>query len=184
MLASGAKALLASDEALGPLPSALYERRPGAALSAPAVHPPPDDLTSGHVQATVKMAEDPRLGVVNSRGEAHHLRNLMVCDSSVFPTSCGANPMISILSMARYQGKRIAAERPATHCKLTSRRPMARSTADPPACSPISGVPSAASDRPRSARRSGHCGRAASGHRPARGDRDDARAPSDSDRSV
>jgi choline dehydrogenase-like flavoprotein len=113
MLASGAKeALLASDEALGPLPSARFTS-PAQATHCQHLRFTRHltTLTSGHVQATVKMAEDPKLGVVNSRGETHHLRNLMVCDSSVFPTSCGANPMISILAMARYQGKRIAAER-------------------------------------------------------------------------
>lgn len=113
MLASGAKeALLASDEVLGPLPSARFTSAEQAQHCRHLQFTRHlTTLTSGHVQSTVKMAEDPRLGVVSSRGEAHHLRNLMVCDSSVFPTSCGANPMISILSMARYQGKRIAAER-------------------------------------------------------------------------
>jgi len=58
----------------------------------------------------VKMGEDPRRSVVNSRGESHQVKNLIVCDSSVFPTSCGVNPMISIMTLARYQGKRIAFE--------------------------------------------------------------------------
>jgi len=68
-------------------------------------------LSSAHCQATVKMSEDPSKGVVDSRGESHGVANLIVCDSSAFPTSCGANPMISIMSMARYQGKRIVGER-------------------------------------------------------------------------
>jgi len=38
------------------------------------------------------------------------VQNLLVCDSSAFPASCGANPMISIMSLARYQGRRVAAE--------------------------------------------------------------------------
>lgn len=67
-------------------------------------------ITSAHAQATVKMSEDARLAVTNSRGESHHARNLIVCDSSSFPTSCGANPMLSIMTMARYQGRRISAE--------------------------------------------------------------------------
>jgi choline dehydrogenase-like flavoprotein len=67
-------------------------------------------LTSAHSQATAKMSEDPQRGVVDSRGESHAARNLVVCDSSSFPTSCGANPMLSIMTMARYQGRRIAAE--------------------------------------------------------------------------
>jgi len=68
-------------------------------------------LSSAHCQATVKMSESPSQGVIDSRGESHGVANLIVCDSSAFPTSCGANPMISIMSMARYQGKRIAGER-------------------------------------------------------------------------
>ncbi|MEA2163828.1 MAG: hypothetical protein QOK37_1955 [Thermoanaerobaculia bacterium] len=67
-------------------------------------------LTSAHAQATAKMSDDPKRGVVNARGESHHVRNLIACDSSSFPTSCGVNPMLSIMTMARYQGRRIAAE--------------------------------------------------------------------------
>ena len=48
--------------------------------------------------------------MVSSRCESHHVENLIVCDSSVFPTSCGTNPMISIMTLARYQGIRIASE--------------------------------------------------------------------------
>jgi hypothetical protein len=47
---------------------------------------------------------------LNSRGETRHARGLVLCDSSVFPTSCGVNPMLSVMTMARYQGLRIAAE--------------------------------------------------------------------------
>ena len=67
-------------------------------------------LSSSHCQATVKMGEEPASSMVDSRGESHHVRHLIVCDSSAFPDSCGANPMISIMTMARYQGRRIAAE--------------------------------------------------------------------------
>jgi choline dehydrogenase-like flavoprotein len=56
------------------------------------------------------MGEDPATSVVDSRGRSHHVRDLVVCDSSVFPESCGANPMLSIMTLARYQGRRIAAE--------------------------------------------------------------------------
>ena len=48
--------------------------------------------------------------MIDSRGESHYVRNLVVCDSSAFPESCGTNPMLSIMTMARYQGRRIAAE--------------------------------------------------------------------------
>jgi choline dehydrogenase-like flavoprotein len=67
-------------------------------------------LTSAHCQASVKMSEDARLGAVDSRCETHGVKNLMVCDASSFPTSCGVNPMIAIMTLARYQGRRVAAE--------------------------------------------------------------------------
>ncbi|MED5463309.1 MAG: GMC oxidoreductase, partial [Myxococcota bacterium] len=67
-------------------------------------------ITSAHPQATVGLGEDPRTSMLNSRSESHWIRNLVVCDSSAFPTSCGANPMVSIMTMARYQGMRIARE--------------------------------------------------------------------------
>ena len=67
-------------------------------------------LTSAHCQATVKMSADPRRGGIDSRCETHAARNLVVCDASSFPTSCGANPALSIMTLARYQGRRIAAE--------------------------------------------------------------------------
>jgi choline dehydrogenase-like flavoprotein len=56
------------------------------------------------------MGSDPRNSVFDARGEAHAVRNLVGCDSSLFPSSCGANPMIAIMTLARYQGLRISAE--------------------------------------------------------------------------
>ena len=67
-------------------------------------------ITSAHCQATVSMGEDHELGILNSRCESKYVKNLVVCDSSSFPTSCGANPMVSIMTMARYQGDRVAGE--------------------------------------------------------------------------
>jgi len=112
MFAAGAReVLLPSEESVGPLRSPRFQRAEQAAYCVELrFRPHTTTITSAHCQATVKMAEDPRLGMVNSRGESHAVRNLLVCDSSAFPTSCGANPMISIMSMARYQGRRVAAE--------------------------------------------------------------------------
>ena len=67
-------------------------------------------ITSSHAQASVKMGDDAAKTMINSRAESHVIRNLLVCDSSSFPTSCGVNPMLSIMTMARYQGRRMAAE--------------------------------------------------------------------------
>ena len=73
-------------------------------------------LGSSHCQGTAKMGEDPATSVVDARGESHQVRNLMVCDSSVFPGSCGVNPMLSILTLARYQGRRLAPSARGTGC--------------------------------------------------------------------
>ena len=42
------------------------------------------------------MGEDPAQAVVDSRGRHHQLDNLSVLDGSIFPTSIGANPQLSI----------------------------------------------------------------------------------------
>ena len=112
MFAAGAReVVLPSEEPVGPLPAPRF-RGPEEASYCSALQfiPHATTITSAHCQATVKMGEDPRVAMVDSRGESHFVRQLLVCDSSVFPTSCGANPMISIMAMARYQGRRVAAE--------------------------------------------------------------------------
>jgi choline dehydrogenase-like flavoprotein len=97
MFAGGAKeVLLASTESIGSLRSPRFRHAAEAEhCSALAFGPHETTITSAHCQAPVQMGDD---------------RNLLVCDSSAFPDSCGANPMLSIMTMARYQGRRIAGE--------------------------------------------------------------------------
>jgi choline dehydrogenase-like flavoprotein len=112
MLAAGAReALLPSEESLGSFPRARFQS------AAEVVHcealrfvPHQTVLTSAHCQGTVKMGGAGSRSVVDSRGESRAVGNLIVCDGSVFPSSCGANPMLSIMTLARYQATRIAAE--------------------------------------------------------------------------
>jgi choline dehydrogenase-like flavoprotein len=112
MFAAGAKqALLTSHEPLTTRGNAIFQAPSEAALCERLAFAPNETLvSSAHVQASVKMSEDPRFGMLSSRGEVHGVRGLIVCDSSAFPTSCGANPMIAIMTLARYQGRRIAGE--------------------------------------------------------------------------
>jgi choline dehydrogenase-like flavoprotein len=112
VFAAGAtEAWIASEEPTGPLASPHF-RDAAEAKYAELLRfvPHRTTLTSAHAQATMKMAADPAQGALDSRGETHSVRNVVVCDSSAFPSSCGANPMLSIMTMARYQGRRIAAE--------------------------------------------------------------------------
>ena len=112
MFAAGAKrVLLASDEPIGPLQAPRFSRPEEARhCSALRFEPHRTSLSSAHAQASMKMSVDPARGMTNSRGESHFVRNLIVCDASSFPGSCGANPMLAIMTMARYQGRRIAGE--------------------------------------------------------------------------
>jgi choline dehydrogenase-like flavoprotein len=58
---------------------------------------PPD---SRHVMGTLRMGADPTASVVNPDGRFHDVDNLYACDGSVFPTSSGWNPTLTIIAMA------------------------------------------------------------------------------------
>jgi choline dehydrogenase-like flavoprotein len=53
-------------------------------------------VVSAHVMGGCGMSDDERLGVTSSHGRYHGLTNLSVHDGSLFPTSIGANPQLSI----------------------------------------------------------------------------------------
>ncbi|MBV7536517.1 GMC family oxidoreductase [Duganella sp. sic0402] len=56
-------------------------------------------MVSAHVMGGCGMSDDERLGVTGSDGRYHGLANLSVHDGSLFPTSIGANPQLSIYAM-------------------------------------------------------------------------------------
>ena len=53
-------------------------------------------VVSAHVMGGCTMSDDIRLGVVGANGRYHGVANLSVHDGSLFPTSIGANPQLSI----------------------------------------------------------------------------------------
>jgi choline dehydrogenase-like flavoprotein len=57
-------------------------------------------LTAAHPMGTMRMGDDARVSVVSSRGEHHQVRGLFVVDGSLFPTSIGVPPQISIYAFA------------------------------------------------------------------------------------
>lgn len=67
-------------------------------------------VVSAHVMGGCAMADDVRLGVVSSMGRYHGLANLSVHDGSLFPTSIGANPQLSIYGMAAKLASALAAD--------------------------------------------------------------------------
>ncbi|TVP93403.1 MAG: GMC family oxidoreductase [Pseudomonadaceae bacterium] len=56
-------------------------------------------LASAHVMGGCAMGEDPQQAVTDSRGRHHQLANLSILDGSLFPTSIGANPQLSIYGL-------------------------------------------------------------------------------------
>ena len=56
-------------------------------------------LGSAHVMGGCAMSDDARLGVSNSLGMHQQLDNLSIHDGSLFPTSIGANPQLSIYAL-------------------------------------------------------------------------------------
>ena len=66
-------------------------------------------LVSAHVMGGCAMGPDPRSSVVNESGRHHQLDNLSVHDGSLFPTSVGANPQLSIYAQAARLASGLAA---------------------------------------------------------------------------
>jgi len=65
-------------------------------------HADPRDfpLTAVHPMGTMCMGDDPARAVVRSTGEHHQVHGLFVLDGSLFPTSIGVPPQISIYAFA------------------------------------------------------------------------------------
>jgi choline dehydrogenase-like flavoprotein len=63
---------------------------------APLVAP----VVSAHVMGGCPLGRDVRRAAVDPSGRYHHLENLYVLDGSLFPTSIGANPQLSIYAVA------------------------------------------------------------------------------------
>lgn len=57
-------------------------------------------VVSAHVMGGAPFGKEARHSVVDLAGRHHHRRNLFVCDGSLFPTSIGANPQLSIYGFA------------------------------------------------------------------------------------
>ena len=75
---------------------AVARRAIGAFDLAPLVTP----IVSAHVMGGCPLGPDERRAVVDADGRHHHVNNLHVADGSLFPTSIGANPQLSIYAVA------------------------------------------------------------------------------------
>ena len=62
-----------------------------------------------HLNGTARMGSDPRDSVVNADCRSWDIRNLWICDGSVFPTVGGVNPSLTIQAIACHTADRISA---------------------------------------------------------------------------
>ncbi len=59
-----------------------------------------DNLNKGHVSGTCRFGDDAKTSVVDPSGRAHDVDNLYVSDASLFPTSGGMSPSLTVAALA------------------------------------------------------------------------------------
>mmetsp|Transcript_11165 Transcript_11165/g.18281 ORF Transcript_11165/g.18281 Transcript_11165/m.18281 type:complete len:359 (+) Transcript_11165:405-1481(+) len=76
---------------------------------------------SAHQMSSCRMAADPAKGPTSPSGELFECANLFISDASVFPTSLGINPMVTIESFAHMISRNIIARLERDHPALKSK---------------------------------------------------------------
>ena len=79
-----------------------------AAINALPIKPLLTRIVSAHVMGGCGMASDERKGVVRPDGTHWQVENLSVHDGSLFPTSIGANPQLSIYGLVNKLATQLA----------------------------------------------------------------------------
>jgi len=66
-------------------------------------------LTGCHPMGTARMGADPSRGVTSPSGEVFGVGDLYVADASLFPTSCRADPQLTVMALALRLGEELSA---------------------------------------------------------------------------
>jgi gluconate 2-dehydrogenase alpha chain len=102
---------LVASEHFSPVLEAVM-RDAGADFAFSTTSPPQGDLdihdvsplgvapASRHVMGTCRMGDDSRTSVVNAESRFHDVENMICADSSVFVTSAGYNPTLTLVALA------------------------------------------------------------------------------------
>ncbi|MDQ3033897.1 MAG: GMC family oxidoreductase [Myxococcota bacterium] len=96
LLAAGAREVMVA----GVPPITIRSERDVAQLDQSRFSPHDVPLTAVHPMGTLRMGADPRTSVVDAEGRHHQVRGLSVLDGSIFPTSIGTPPQLSIYAFA------------------------------------------------------------------------------------
>jgi choline dehydrogenase-like flavoprotein len=62
-----------------------------------------------HAMGSCRMGRDARTSVVNEFCQSHDIKNLFICDTSVFVTGAGVNPTLTAMAIASRAGEHLAA---------------------------------------------------------------------------
>jgi len=81
-----------------------------AAIATLPLEPLLTRVVSAHVMGGCAMARDERRGVVDPHGRHFQIDNLSIFDGSLFPTSIGANPQLSIYGIVARLAGELAAQ--------------------------------------------------------------------------
>ena len=86
--------------------------RPGrlAEFEATAFKPSELRLEAFHPMGTARIAADPDEGVCAADGSVNGVAGLYVADASLFPTSVGVNPMMTVIAFAKNVARAVAQE--------------------------------------------------------------------------
>ena len=89
-------------------------------VAAPTSGPPAATRpASYHIMGTCRMGTDPATSVVGPEGRLWDVDNVLVADSSVFPTSAGYNPTLTLVSVAAPLRPPAGRRSPAAHPRPT-----------------------------------------------------------------
>ena len=87
----------------------IHTSSPGVSYHGVGATPVPE---SRHVIGTARMGDDPDTSVVDRWGRVHALDNVVVADSSVFVTSSGYGPTLTLVALAARAAHHLAGTKP------------------------------------------------------------------------
>ncbi len=87
----------------------LHTSSPGVSYHGIGATPVPE---SRHVIGTARMGDDPETSVVDRWGRVHSLDNVVIADSSVFVTSSGYGPTLTLVALASRAAHHLAGTKP------------------------------------------------------------------------
>jgi choline dehydrogenase-like flavoprotein len=87
----------------------IHTSSPGVSYHGVGATPVPE---SRHVIGTARMGDNPDTSVVDRWGRVHTLDNVVIADSSVFVTSSGYGPTLTLVALAARAAHHLAGTKP------------------------------------------------------------------------